>query len=95
MYDCAGIHNQIVAMMVEGDETGDGWKRGVAAGLINRLQASNPLPKSNLAYPKALQDVSCRNAKLLVESPKTSCRKLRTSCRRWNLGPNVIKSWEK
>ena len=91
----AGTHNQVVAMAVERDETGDGWKRGVVAELINRPQASNPLLESNLACLMALQDVSCRNAKLPVESPKTSCRKPRTSCRRWNLDSNVIKPWEK
>ena len=68
----AGTHNQMVAMAVERDEIGHGWKRGVAAGLINRLQASNPLPKLNLAYLKALQDVSCRNIELPVESPELS-----------------------
>ena len=87
-----GAYNQIVAMVVGRDEIGGGWKRGVAVGLINRLQASNPFPKLNLACPKALQDVSCRNAELPVESPKTSCRKLRTSCKRLNLDPNVFKS---
>ena len=95
MHDCAGIQDQIVVMAVEREETGDGWKRGVAAGLINKLQALNPFPKSILACLKALQDVSCRNAELLVESPKTSCRKLRTSFMRLNLDPNVFKSWKK
>jgi len=79
-------------MLVERDETGGGCKKGVATGLINRLQASNPLLKSNLAYLKALQDVSCRNAELPIESLETSCRKPRTSCRRWNLDPNMFKS---
>jgi len=37
LHDSAGIHNQIVDMAVERDETDDGWKRGVAAGLINRI----------------------------------------------------------
>ena len=82
-------------MAVERNETGDGWKRGVAAGLINRLQALNPFPELILACPKALQDVSYRNAELPVESPKTSCRKLRTSYKRLNLDPNVFKSWKK
>ena len=62
-------------MVVERDETGDGWKKGVIAGLINRLQASNPFPKLNLACPKALQDVSCRNAELPVEIPKLPVEK--------------------
>ena len=61
-------------MEVERDETGvtygDGWNRGVAVGLTNKLQASDPLPKSNLAHLKVLQDVSCRNTELLVESPE-------------------------
>jgi len=41
-------------MAVESDETGDGWKRGVAAGLINRLQVLNPFPESIFDCPKAL-----------------------------------------
>jgi len=95
LHDFAGIHNQIIAMAVESDETGDGWKRGVVAGLINRLQGLNPFPELILACLKALQDVSCRNTEFPIESPETSCRKLRTSCRRLNLGPNVFKSWKK
>jgi len=67
LYDCAGIPNQIVAMAVEGDETSGGWKKRVVACPINRFQASNPSPESILACPKALQDVSCRNAELPVE----------------------------
>lgn len=63
-------------MAVEGDETSGGWKKGVVACPINRFQALNPSPELILACPKALQDVSCRNAELPVESPETSYRRL-------------------
>jgi len=43
-YDCASIFNQMVAMVVKGDETSGGWKKRVVACLLNRLQASNPSP---------------------------------------------------
>jgi len=55
------------AMVVKGGETTGGWKKRVVACLLNGLQASNPSPKSILARPKALQDVSCRNTELPVE----------------------------
>ena len=88
MHDCAEIQDKIVVMAVERDETGDGWEKGVAACIINRFQALNPSSESILAYPKVLQDVSCRNAELPVESPETSYRRL-------NLDPNVSKSCKK
>ena len=42
----------------------------MAAGLKNRFQHSDSPPKLILAHSKVLQDVSCRNTKLPVESPE-------------------------
>ena len=43
-YDCAGIFNQMMAMVVKGDETSGGWKKRVVACIPKKLQASNPSP---------------------------------------------------
>jgi len=41
-------------------------------GLMDRFQPSDSLLKLNLVRPKVLQDVSCRNVELLVETLGTS-----------------------
>jgi len=49
----------------------DGERQGmdtqVLVGLINRFPPLDSLLKLNLARPKVLQDVSCRNTELPVE----------------------------
>jgi len=72
LYNCAGIHDQVGERGVKRWNRvsyDDGLNRGVDACLKNRFQASYSLPKLNLACLKVLQDVSCRNAEIPVESP--------------------------
>ena len=54
----------------------DGERQGmdtqVLVGLINRFPRLDSLLKLDLAHPKVLQDVSCRNTELLVEGTRKS-----------------------
>ena len=54
--------------------TNDGERQGmdtqVLAGLTNRLPPLDSLLKFNLARPKVLQDVSCRNIELPIEGTR-------------------------
>ena len=56
--------------------TNDGERQGmdtqVLAGLTNRLPPSDSLLKLDLARPKVLQDVSCRNSELSCRRHKNS-----------------------
>jgi len=60
----------------QGGEKNDGWGQGmdtkVLAGLTNRLPPSDSLLKLDLARPKVLQDVSCRNSELSCRRHKNS-----------------------
>ena len=60
----------------QGGGKNDGERQGmdtqVLVGLINRFPPSDSLLKLDLARPKVLQDVSCRNTELPVEGTRKS-----------------------